>query len=134
MNKIFFRKSLMHMKSLGIYYEKDSAKFAFNNQLWLFFFRCLTFTEIPTILFDIQEIKTDKIWLQNTFHHCLYLLSCETVFNFTFTIFLIVTIPTRERYSLKKSVRKLSVQLSCNIPVKFYVTSLTQKPMFIALK
>ena len=31
--RIFFRKMLMHMKSLGIYYEKDSAKFANNNQL-----------------------------------------------------------------------------------------------------
>ena len=47
----------MHMKYLGIYNEIDSAKFAFNNQL-RFFVLCFTFTEIPTILFDEQNIIT----------------------------------------------------------------------------
>ena len=36
------------MKYLGIYNEIDSAKFAFNNQLWFF----------VTILFDEQNIIT----------------------------------------------------------------------------
>ena len=52
-----FQTIFYAMKSLGIYYGKYSAKFAFNNQIW-YFILCLTLTEIPTILFNIQIIIT----------------------------------------------------------------------------